>query len=156
MTLDAAGLESDLEELFADPPLVMSDPSTADVAASRSACAQAWADAMGSYAAAVVPPSTTVVAAAAALSSALATAFASESAAAAVDAAFLAFATSVGGGMAGFVAAPPPAPPGFATGLQASQPSHEDAAEFWASLIDTWMKTGTATPISGGSPVNWS
>lgn len=155
MPLNVAGLQSDLGSFFADPPLVMIDTEV-DFTASREACAQEWADAMQAYAAAIVPASTTVAAAAATLSSALAGAFALPSAAAAFDAAFLAFATTVGGGMAGFTPVPPPAPLGIATLLGTTQATHGAAAAAFATKIDTWMRTGTATPLPSGPPVNWS
>ena len=155
MPLDAAGLQSDLEAFFADPHIVLV-AGEVDVTASRLACAREWADAMQAYAADIVPPSTTVVAAAAALKGSLASAFALPSASTAVDAAFLAFATAIGGGMAGFTPAPPLAPLSVATLLGATAATHADAATSFASTIDVWMKTGTATPIPSGPPANWS
>jgi hypothetical protein len=67
------------------------------------------------------------------------------------------FAATVGGGMAGFVAVPPPAPVGF--GDQFAQPhpaTHAEAASAITTIVDAWMRTGTATPTAGGPPVNWS
>src|SRR5690242_5762919 len=106
MALDSAGLEDDLKELAETPGETIAD------------CAQQWADAMESYASSVIPTSTQVTTAAAALKVALTAAFANTVAsttAAAMEAAFLAFATAVGAGMApAFVAVPPPNPLGFA------------------------------------------
>lgn len=155
MPLDVGGLQSDLASFFADPHVVLVGEEL-DVTASRAACAQEWASCMQSYAAAIVPASTTVAAAAATLSSALAGAFAAPSAATPVDAAFLAFATTVGSGMAGFTPVPPPAPLGIASLLAVTRDTHAEAAAAFASHIDTWMRTGTATPLPSGSPVNWS
>lgn len=155
MPLNTAGLQSDLGVFFADPHIIVVDDEV-DVAGSRAACAQEWADAMQAYAAAIVPASTTVAAAAATLSTALAGAFALPSAATAFDTAFLAFATTVGGGMAGFTPVPPPAPLGIATLLGTTQATHGAAAAAFATKIDTWMRTGTATPLPSGAPVNWS
>jgi len=156
MPLDSASLQSDLHSLFVSPPVVM-DGDDVDYSASRQACAQAWADAMTGYAAAVVPPSTTIAAASFVLFVQLTTAFGTGSAAAAVDAAFQAWAASLGAGMApGFVAVPPPSPPGFPSGLAAAQASHSAAAAYWAGLIDAWCRTGTATPAGGGAPVLWA
>ena len=137
MPLVLAALQSDLEALFAAPPATIAQ------------CAQAWADATSSYASAIVPPSTTVAAAGATLSTALAAAFALPSAAAAMDAAFLAFATAVGLGMAGYTPVPPPAPLGVAAQIAGPKPTtHAAAATAFATLIDTWMRTGTATLIA--------
>src|SRR5687768_8591443 len=86
----------------------------ADYPATRLACAQAWADAAQAWAASIVPVSTTVAAAAATLAAALNTAFGSGTVAASMEAAFLAFATTIGTGMAGYTPVPPPAPIGFA------------------------------------------
>lgn len=137
MPLDPAALQSSLETLFAEPPLLVGE------------CADAWGQALQGYAAGVVPPSTTVPAAASTLTAALAAAFATPVAAPAVDAAFTAFAASVGLGMApAFAAIPPPAPLGIATLLAAPAPSHAAAAAAFASLIDTWCHTGTATLVA--------
>jgi len=146
MSLDTSALEDGLLTVASEPP--------ADVPG----CAQAWADAMEAYAAGVVPASLTVSAAAATLSGALSAAFASPAAAPGMETAFAAFAATVGGGMApAFVAVPPPAPVGFAVQFAGPKPeTHADAAAALRSLIDAWMKTGTATPSGGGAPVNWS
>jgi hypothetical protein len=146
MPLSAPGLQSDLESLFASPPATVAE------------CGQAWADAVGAYASGVVPASTTVSAAQATLAGALASAFGTEDAASPMDAAFQAFATTVGTGMApAFVATPPPSPVGFATLFAPPFPeTHAAAAQKYATAIDTWARTGTATPSGGGAPVPWS
>lgn len=155
MPLNPAGLQSDLGAFFADPHIILVDDEV-DVTGSRAACAQEWADAMQAYATGIIPASSTVAAAAATLSGALSSAFALPSAATAFDTAFLAFATTVGGGMAGFTPVPPPAPLGIATLLGTTQATHGAAAAAFATKIDTWMRTGTATPLPSGAPVNWS
>lgn len=155
MPLDKPGLQSALATFFADPPIVVVGDEV-DVTASRAACAQEWADALQSYAAGIVPASSTVAAAATTLAGALATAFASPSAATPFDVAITAFATTVGSGMAGFTPVPPPAPLGIAAQLAVTQSTHAAAAAAFATKIDTWMRTGTATPLPSGSPVNWS
>lgn len=155
MALNPSGLTSDFTAFFASPPITVVDDEV-DTTASRAACAQEWADAMQSYASAIVPASTTVAAAAATLSTSLASAFALADASTAFDSAMLAFATTVGSGMAGFTAVPPPAPLGVSTLLATTQSTHAAAAAAFTSKIDTWMRTGTATPIPSGSPVNWS
>jgi len=146
MPLNASGLKDDLEALASEP-----EPDIPG-------CAQQWAEAMGAYAASIVPASTAVAAATATLKTALESAFALPAAATSMETAFLAFATTVGGGMApGFVATPPPAPIGFATQFAGPHPAtHAEAAQAIADLVDAWMKTGTATPSGGGSPVAWS
>lgn len=146
MPLDAPGLEADLEELFAEPPATVAE------------CADAWAAAVGAYASGVVPASATVAAAQAALAGALLSAFQTPAAAAPMEAAFTAFATTVGAGMApAFVATPPPSPVGIATLSAPPHPeTHAAAANKYATAIDVWMKTGTATPSVGGAPVPWS
>jgi hypothetical protein len=137
MPLAATALQSALEVLFSEPP------------PAAPACADAWSAAMLDYAAGVVPPSTTVSVAADALAAALAAAFATPAAVPAVDAAFSAFAASVGLGMApAYTALPPPAPLGIAALLATPAPSHTAAAAAFASLIDTWCRTGTATLVA--------
>jgi hypothetical protein len=147
MPLNPASLSSALGDLFAKPP------------SDRASCAQAWADAVGSYAASVVPPSTTVSAAASTLSGALASAFGSPAAAAPMESAFTTFATTVAGGMtaAGFTGVPPAGPVGFSSLLGTIQASAGTAASAWASAIDTWMKTGVAVLIAPpNTPQQWA
>jgi len=146
MPLDAPGLKSALADLGESPP------------ATIALVAQAWADAMSSYASGVVPASTTVSAAAATLASALATAFAAPAAAPGMESAFAAFAATVGGGMAGWTAVPPPSPVGFAAQFAGPYPeTHEDAGDQIGTLIDSWMKTGTATLIAPpNTPTTWT
>lgn len=144
MPLAKSALVSGLQGTFSDPPATYAE------------CAQEWADAVQSYASAVIPASTTVSAACAALSASLASAFQASNAIPLMEAAFLTFGASVGGGMAGFTPAPPAGPVNFASHFASTYDSHADAASGIADLIDTWMKTGTATPLPSGSPVNWS
>lgn len=137
MSLDPTALQDALLSLFSEPP-----PTAPE-------CAAAWADAARAHAAGVVPPSTTVESAATTLEGLLASAFATPAAAALVDAAFSAFALTLGLGMAPlYTATPPPAPLGVATLLAASQPTHAAAAAAFASLVDTWIRTGTATLVA--------
>lgn len=146
MPLDASGLQSDLEDLSVSP------------AADINGCAQQWADAMKAYASSIVPASTTVTAAATTLKGALTTAFAATAAAPGMETAFKAFATAIGTGMApAFTATPPAGSVGFAAQFASAFPAtHALAATAVAGIIDTWMKTGTATPSAGGSPVAWT
>lgn len=125
-------------------------------AQTAAACAQQWAQAMGDYASGIVPPSTTVPAARSALAGSLAAAFATPFAAPGMESAFAAFAATVGAGQAGFVPLPPPRPVGFAALLAVISPTHASAAAAVASLVDTWMRSGSSTPVAGGSPVPWS
>ena len=145
MPLVSSALAADLQAIAEDPP------------ESAAGCAAEWADAIQSYAAGVVPSSTTVAAAATALQAALAGAFAARPADSALEAAFASFALTLGGGMTGFVATPPAGLVGFATlfaGPNAT--SHAAGASAVATLIDTWMRTGTATPTGGGPATPWS
>jgi hypothetical protein len=146
MPLNPAGLQADLEALASGPGAAIAD------------CAQLWADAVQAYAIGVVPPSTTLAAASSALQAALAAAFAQPSAAASMESAFTTFAAALGPGMApAFVAVPPPGPVGFATLFAEPYPStHADAATAVSSAIDTWMRTGTATPSAGGASAPWA
>lgn len=146
MSLDEAALESGIESAAAQP------------ASTSAGCAGQWADAVKAFAAGVVPPSTAVAAAASALESALAGAFASPAAAPGMEAAFTAFGATVAAGMApAFTAVPPPAPVGFASLFAGPKPeTHAQAASAVANLINTWAKTGTATPTAGGPPILWS
>lgn len=146
MPLNPAGLQGDLEAFFAAPP------------ATRAACAQAWADAVEAYASGLVPPSTTVASAAATLASSLESAFAAPAAAPLFDAAFTAFGATVAGGQAPtFTGVPPPAPLGIASLLASPQATHAAAAAAFATLIDTWAKTGSAVLVAPpNTVVPWS
>jgi hypothetical protein len=99
-----------------------------------------------------------VAGAAAALQSSLASAFGTTDCAPAMESAFAAFAVTVGGGMAGYVPTPPPAPVGFASQFAGPKPAtHASAASAIASLIDTWMKTGLSTLVAPPNTiVPWS
>lgn len=147
MPVSRVALHDQLEAVFEAP-----GPSAA-------ACAASWAAAATAYATGVVPASPAVAGAEAALSSALAAAFATHStaAAAAMETAFTAWAVAIGAGMAGFVPTPPPAAVGFAALLSEPYPSsHAASADMLSQAIDTWFRTGTSTPSSGGSPIIWS
>ena len=144
MTLNPASLASSLAGGFASP------------GSSYAACAQQWADSVVSYAAAITPPSTSVLGAKTALQASLAGAFAAPDAIGGMEAAFTQFAAAVGLGMAGFVPAPPLGPVGFAAQFGGPHPAtHADAGLAIAGRIDTWLRTGSATPVSGGTPVPW-
>ena len=159
MPLDPSGLESDLASFFAAPPLLM-DGEDVDLPGSRTACAQAWADAIESYATVIVPASTAVAGAAITFRLLLVSLFASattvSAAASGFDTAMASFAAELGTGMTGFTATPPPAPLGSSSLLSTTQATHGAAAAAWKTKIDAWMKTGTATPIPSGTTVNWS
>ena len=75
-----------------------------------------------------------------------------------MESAFSTFAVTVGGGMAGFVPTPPPAPVGFASQFAGPKPATAAAASSAiASLIDTWMKTGLSTLVAPpNTVVPWS
>lgn len=160
MALVKATLEAELLDFFAAPPVVMAG-SSVDYAASRSACAQKWADAMQKYLSSagsvLTPASTSITTSLATFKTSLASAFATASAAAAVDTAFATLAASIGTGMApAFVATPPAGTPGFAANITTTEASHASAAASWADRIHTWIKTGTATPAGGGAAVPWA
>lgn len=137
MPLDLPGLTSDLQDLFTSPP------------ATREDCAQAWADAMASYAEGIVPPSAAVAGAAATLAGALVTAFGSAAAAPGMESAFASFAVTVGGGMVGYTPTPPPSPVGFASQFAGGpQPTQAAAADAFANLIHGWLTTGSSVLIA--------
>ncbi len=146
MPLDATGLKHDLQAIAEHPP------------ATVQAAAQAWAQAMATYASnGLVPPTTAAAAAATALQAALATAFATSGAAAAMETAFATFATAVAGGMLpAFVGTPPAGPVGFAALFAVKRPTALAGANAVGGAVDAWMKTGTAVPVPPGATVLWS
>lgn len=117
-----------------------------------------WADAIDNYASLVIPISTTSIPAKAAFIAALIPGVAPGAFMPALTLALTTYASSLAGGMtlAGFVGTPPPVPivlPLFpATPLTTASM----VANSWSTIIDTWFRTGTATPIIGGSPILWS
>lgn len=127
---------------------------------SSAGCAQQWADAVVDFAKIIVPAVVpgTVEAAGAAMVATMTGGFSVPGGgAAAMESAFAAFALAVGAGMVGFVPVPPPRPVGFAALAVPPAPvSHADAAARAATLIDTWMRSGSATPVSGGPPILWT
>lgn len=147
MALDQAQLSSDLEAFFASPPETVA------------LCAQKWADVMEAYASDVEPPSTSVSTAATTLATDLEAAFQNETletTAADMETAFAAFASTVGDGMEpDYTATPPPGDVGFEAQFSSGDAdTHAQAASEISTLIDDWMKTGTADDGSG--PINWS
>lgn len=147
MPLNLPALSSGLSSTFSAP------------GASYQACAQQWADAAQAYAAAVVPPSLAVGAAASALAGALATAFAAADACPGMESAFAQFAASIAAGMLPtYTGTPPAGQVGFASHFASAAPeTHAQAAGDIASLIDVWMKTGTAVLVAPpNTPLTWT
>lgn len=144
--LDPSALKAELMTFFGHAP------------DGYAACGLAWADAVGAYAASITPPSTTVIGAAAALGVSLGNAFAKPLATPDMETAFAQFALALGGGMAGYVATPPPGLVGFATAFTGPMPTTQDqAASRFSQLIDTWMRTGLATlAVPPGTVVPWA
>ena len=110
------------------------------------AAAQAWADALTNGFLSIVPASTTVASAKPALKDAIKTAFDAELCMAGLETALHAFASTVGGGMAGFAAVPPSGQVGFATLFVPPFPeTRADSAGRIADAVIAWAVTGTAT-----------
>lgn len=142
MPLVEATLAADLEALFADPPPTESE------------CAGEWASAFESYASTIFPTSSTVSIAAATLRGALSGFNGDTQLASKLASALTGFAGTIAGGMAPAFAGTPPASP-----LSLTFSNHDTpraAAQAIASAVQTWMITGTATPIPSGPPVLWS
>lgn len=153
MPLNKPALDSALTELFTSPPDTFAG------------CAQAWADALESYAIAVVPASTTVSAAAEVLSATLISIFSAntvtgsgDATAASMEAAFATFAATVALGMVpAYTGNVPVGNVGFSALFGVTRNSALDAALAFSSAIDTWMRTGTATLNSPpATTVNWN
>jgi len=142
MPLNLPGLTADLTSLFENPP------------ATEAECAQAWSNALLSYAAAITPPSTTVTAAANALTGALSGMSTPNAALAIFSAALSTFATTIGSGMT--PTGTPPATP-ILVALQAAWGSNTDsaatAAASTANAIDSWLRTGF---VPGTPPIPWA
>jgi hypothetical protein len=123
--------------------------------ANAAAAANSWASAVGTYATPITPPSLTVAAAQAALMGSLTGVSAdAQNFGMVFPTAMMSFATLVGAGMApAFVAVPPTSP----LNITLSENDDTDkAVGDLATAVDSWLKTGTATPAAGGPPVPWS
>lgn len=145
MPLLSSTLEASLLQLFSAPP-----PTTA-------ACAQAWANALGGYAAGISFPSTTLVAATNTLSLSLLSFNTPGAAVAVLEAGFAVFAATLAVGMLpDFAATPPPGPVGFATFVLSTRDTYEQAARAAATLIDTWMRTGIAINVLTSASFPWN
>lgn len=117
-----------------------------------------WADVLFNYASAVIPASTTANAAKTAMISVLSGATAAGSFFPALVSAYTLFATTLAGGMTtGGVGAPPPAPINFAPilALPLSENSTPQIISLFASITDTWFRTGTFT-FTNGTVVTWN
>jgi hypothetical protein len=132
MPLNLASLRSDLQALFANPPLTTSE------------AAEKWADAMERFTIDIVPASTTVAvkSAARALKGALAGMELPGAAIGVFSVGFGTFASAVAAGMTppGVL---PPSPFVFPV-VVTDQPAA--AASVISAGIDVWMRTGTSAP----------
>jgi hypothetical protein len=123
-----------------------------------------WADAIETFTAALVPVTTTGAVARTALQAGLLGMSAPGAGIVIFNAAFAAWATSIVVGMLpAFVGTPPPLPIAatgitfatlFADGVAGS--SAFSRCNAMTQIINTWVRTGTATPSGGGSAVPWS
>jgi len=118
-----------------------------------------FAEAMRVYSTNIIPASTTVDSAASSLETELMATFILQvEASAEMELAFANFANAIATGMLpAYVGTPPSGSVGFYNLFTMIFPdTWAEGAQRFASAIDNWMKTGTATPSGGGSPINWS
>jgi len=145
MALDKDALAAGMKSISDNPPT------------SHEGAAGLWRTEIIDYVSAVVPVTALLPTDEEAFESSLATAFASEDAVPGMETAFTTLGVAIGTGMApAFTAVPPAGPVGWATLFSGTTDDTQEAADNIATAIDDWMKTGTATPSGGGSPVNWS
>lgn len=155
MALVKANLESALKALM-DP----NDVGFTTFPASTPITAERWSTIINNYASSVIPASLGSAAAKLALQTTLLGIDPNTQNGLVLFANGLtAYAAALGAGMApAFIAVPPPIPIVLSTmsaaGLAGA--SGSDCASILATLIDTWFRTGTATPSGGGSPIFWS
>lgn len=118
-----------------------------------------WKEAIRTYSENVIPTSTTVNSAASTLETELMAAFILKvEASAEMELAFANFANAIATGMLpAYVGTPPSGSVGFYELFTMAFPDTcSEGAQRFATAIDNWIKTGTATPSGGGSPINWS
>jgi hypothetical protein len=145
--LNANSLQSDLKDLFANPPL------------DESACAQKWGQAMVDFTASVVPASTTGTAAGSALTAALQGMHESGAAAQKLENAFVAFAVALEGGMsaAGYSPMPTPRPQvGFSDPVGGLFTTPDAAASAIVAKIVAWAPQQEPVLIASSTPTPWS
>jgi hypothetical protein len=124
------------------------------------AAASDWATAVDNYASSVVPPSTTAAAAKSAFQSIMMGVDPNtQNGIPLLIAAFTAYATQLGLGMAPtFTGTPPPLPlnivPVTILGLNGG--SADDCAALFATITDAWFRTGLAINNSSGVTIPWS
>lgn len=117
-----------------------------------------WANVLFNYASAVIPVSTSATVAKNAMISILSGAAAPGSFFPLLISAYSTFAATLASGMtAGGVGAPPPAPIDFSpiTALPLSDNSVPQIISLFASITDTWFRTGTFT-FTNGTVVTWN
>jgi len=120
-----------------------------------------WCDAINTYASTITPPSATAVAARLAMFNIL-QGISGDNGVTILANAITAYATTLASGMApAFVGAPPAAPlspilNGIVTAGINGSDEWSDQANSFATSIDGWFRTGTATNSSSGAVVPWS
>ena len=118
-----------------------------------------WSGAIDVYAGAnILPASTTAIAAKTALQSSMSLITSPAMATTQVQVSFAAYAVSIGLGMTGFLATPPPLPLDLSpvAVLGFSGATSAACIALAATIIDTWFRTGLAAPLPSGTPINWN
>lgn len=152
--MDVSVLEAELAKV-----IDKENPEFVGFSKNQLVVAENWANAIDTYAAEIIPATTAVASGAArqAFIPVMAASAAPSAAIAAFPQAFTAYAAQVATGMTSgaIVSTPPPAPiviaPIFPIGLSGNTPL---LISTFASIIDTWFRTGTYT-VSGGAPIFW-
>lgn len=134
------------------------DPAFAGHPLSINGVATNWSNVLFNYAGTVMPPSSTGSSAAQSAKSILLGATAPNSFFPTLIQAYTAFATTLASGMTtGGSGVPPPIPINFSPilALPLSDNSTPQIISLFASITDTWFRTGIFIPTSGGS-IPWS
>ncbi|CAB4185230.1 hypothetical protein UFOVP1492_97 [uncultured Caudovirales phage] len=151
--LQATLAQEVLKLIDQDSPQFVGFPPTVQEAANS------WALAITNYISPIIPPSVTISAAQAAFAARLAQAKPSlQNGQLLFHLAFVDFALALAPGMVGFISVPPIATLNLYAIFAASL-DHQNVQVFansFATAVDTWFRTGTATPVSGGPIIPWS
>lgn len=136
-------------------------PTFQDFPKNAQEVAQFWTDAIMNYASAVTPPVTppATQSARTALYNALLAGASMNTFTSALTSGMSSMASALAGGMSPtFTGVPPPAPlnisPVISAGMNGA--SGETCSVMLATIIDTWMRTGTATNTSSGATTVWA
>lgn len=153
--INQSGAKEELQK-FMDRNYLNYGGDAADNQESADNAVEGWANALFEAAKNITPSSTTTSVAKDTFASS-ASGMESDPSGAVFQSACSSFASTLGGGMAGYTAVPPSSM--LDPSLPSGHPGEEDAeqaADFMATKLQSWLSMGTATNIATGVTIPWS